>query len=48
VKRPRTERRRWRILEPAEVARVVKAFDDVRARRVYLTLTLTGLRRFEL
>ena len=48
VKRPKTIRRRWRILEPNEVARVLAAFTDERAGRVFLTLTLTGLRRFEL
>jgi integrase len=48
VKRPNTERRRWRILEPADVSRVLAAFEDMRARRIFLTLTLTGLRRFEL
>lgn len=48
VRRPKVVRRRWRILEPNEVGRVLAAFDDDRARRVFLTLTLTGLRRFEL
>jgi integrase len=48
VKRPKVERKRWRILEPAEVPRVFKAFSDGRARRVFLTLALTGLRRSEL
>jgi integrase len=41
-------RRRWRILEPAEVARVRKAFTDERAQAIFLTLVLTGMRRFEL
>jgi len=48
VERPRVQRQRWRILEPAEVLRVSKAFTDDRARRVFLTFTLTGLRRSEL
>ena len=48
VERPRVTRKRWRILEPVEVARVTKAFTDDRARRVFLTFVLTGLRRSEL
>jgi integrase len=48
VERPRQPRNRWRLLEPAEVRAVSAAFSDVRARRVFLTLTLTGLRRSEL
>src|SRR5918996_6328022 len=48
VQRPKVVRQRWRILEPHEVPRVSKAFSDDRARRVFLTLTLTGLRRSEL
>jgi site-specific recombinase XerD len=48
VQRPKVVRQRWRILEPSEVPRVSKAFSDDRARRVFLTLTLTGLRRSEL
>ena len=48
IERPKVPRRRWRILEPREVPRVAKAFSDDRARRVFLTLTLTGLRRSEL
>ena len=48
VERPRQPRNRWRLLEPAEVPAVCKAFSDARARRVFLTLALTGLRRFEL
>lgn len=48
VERPRIPRRNWRILEPAEVARVAKAFTDEQARVVFLTLVLTGIRRFEL
>ena len=48
VERPRVPRRRWRILEPAEVARLAKAFDDEQAGVMFLTLVLTGLRRFEL
>ena len=48
VRRPKVERPRWRILEPIEVPRVHKAFSDDRARRVFLTLALTGLRHSEL
>ena len=48
VQRPKVERKRWRILEPHEVPRVHKAFSDDRARRVFLTLAITGLRRSEL
>jgi integrase len=48
IERPKIPRKRWRILEPREVPRVSKAFSDVRGRRVFLTLVLTGLRRSEL
>jgi integrase len=48
IERPKTRRRRWRILQPQEVGRVANAFTDDRARRLFLTLMLTGLRRFEL
>lgn len=48
VERPRMRRRRWRILSPAEVPRVVAGFNDERARCAFLTLILTGVRRFEL
>jgi integrase len=48
VERPKLPRQRWRILEPAEVARVAQAFTDDQARAVFLTLVLTGLRRAEL
>lgn len=48
VERPKVQRRRWRILEPAEVQRVAQAFTDSRAQLVFLTLMLTGVRRFEL
>jgi integrase len=48
AERPKVIPRRWRILEPAEVARVAKAFTDEQARVVFLTLILTGIRRFEL
>lgn len=47
VERPKQPKRRWRLLEPAEVPAVSKAFTDERARRVFLTLALTGLRRSE-
>ena len=36
------------LLEPAEVARVANAFELPQDRAVFLTLHLTGLRRFEL
>jgi integrase len=45
---PKLASRRWRILEPVEVARVSKAFTDEQARAVFLTLVLTGIRRGEL
>jgi integrase len=45
---PKLARRRWRILEPAEVARVRKAFDNEQARTIFMTLVLTGVRRNEL
>jgi integrase len=48
VERPRLPRNRWRILEPSEVSRVAKAFTDDVARVMFLTLVLTGVRRFEL
>lgn len=48
VERPKIVRRRWRILQPAEVTRVAKALTDERARLAFLTLVLTGVRRFEL
>ena len=46
--RPKLPRRKWRILEPVEVARVSKAFTDEQAKTVFLTLVLTGIRRSEL
>jgi integrase len=48
AERPRTPKRKWRILEREEVARVARAFTDEQARVVFLTLVLTGLRRSEL
>ena len=48
AERPKLPKRRWRILEPVEVARVAKAFTDEQARVVFLTLVLTGVRRSEL
>jgi len=48
IRPPRVTRQRRRVLEPVEVARVLKALGDARAKRIFLTLTLTGLRRFEL
>jgi hypothetical protein len=48
AERPKLPRRRWRILEPVEVSRVLKAFTDEQAKTVFLTLVLTGIRRSEL
>jgi integrase len=49
AERPRVPRRRWRILEPVEVARVARALEaDQQARTAFLTLVVTGVRRFEL
>jgi integrase len=49
AERPRVPRRRWRILEPVEVARVAKALShDQQAHAAFLTLVITGVRRFEL
>jgi integrase len=48
VERPRRDPPRWRVLEPVEVARVARAFSEDRARAVFLTLVLTGLRKHEL
>ncbi len=48
AERPKLPRRRWRILEPAEVGRVARAFTDPQARTAFLTLVLTGVRRSEL
>ena len=48
AERPKVPARRWRILEPAEVGRVLAAFTDEQARTVFLTLVLNGVRRFEL
>jgi integrase len=48
AERPKVRRRRWRILQPNEVPRVLKAFEDEQARTMFLTLMLTGVRRFEL
>ena len=45
---PKKARRRWRILEPAEVGRILKAFTDEQDRTIFLTLVLTGIRRHEL
>jgi integrase len=48
TERPKAKRRRWRILEPVEVRQVARAFSDEQARTIFLTLILTGIRRFEL
>lgn len=48
AERPKVPKRKWRILEPAEVAAVAQAFVDEQARAVFLTLMLLGVRRFEL
>jgi integrase len=47
MERPKMTRRRWRTLEPVEVAWVAGAFDDERARAVFLVLMLTALRNSE-
>ncbi|SRR6266545_6056305 len=48
--RPKTpdHERAWRVLEPGEVSRVLKAFTDERARVIFLTSILTAMRRSEL
>jgi integrase len=48
AERPKIPSRRWRIVEPVEIGRVLKAFTDEQARAIFLTVVLTGLRRFEL
>jgi integrase len=48
AERPKIPRKRWRILEPAEVGRTAKAFTDEQARTAFLVLVLTGIRRGEL
>jgi integrase len=48
IERPRATRRRWRVLQPTEVPRVAAAFTDERAKAIFLTFVLTGLRRSEL
>jgi integrase/recombinase XerD len=45
---PKKSRRRWRILQPAEISRILKAFEDEQARTIFLTLVLTAIRRNEL
>jgi integrase len=44
---PAMPRNRWRLVKPEEVPVIAAAFTDARARRVFLTLIGTGLRRFE-
>lgn len=48
AERPKVPPFRPTILEPQEVARVLREFTDEQARIVFLTLVLTGLRRSEL
>jgi integrase len=48
VERPKARPRRWRILSTVEVPRIAREFKDERARLVFLTLILTGMRRHEL
>jgi integrase len=48
AERPKSPRRRWRILEREEVGRVAAAFTDAQARVIFLVLVLCGLRRSEL
>jgi integrase len=48
AERPKAKPKRWRILEPAEIRSVASKFTDEQARAIFLTLILTGVRRFEL
>jgi integrase len=48
VERPRVRPYKPRILTPQEVSRISRSFSDERARSVFLTLVMTGVRRFEL
>jgi integrase len=48
AERPKQPRRHWRVLTPAEIARVRVAFTDEQARTMFLTLIVTGVRRHEL
>jgi integrase len=45
---PKLARRRWRILEPAEVTKVMAEFKDAQAQTIFLTLVLTAIRRHEM
>jgi integrase len=45
---PKQGRRKWRILEPAEITLVLRSFADEQARTIFLTLVLTGIRRHEM
>ncbi len=47
AERPRLPRRNWPILEPAQVARIERAFTDEQARVAFLVLVLTAIRRSE-
>jgi integrase len=44
---PKLPKRRWRLLKPGEFTTLSRAFSDERARMIFLTLALTGLRRSE-
>jgi integrase len=48
AERPKIPRRRWRILQPAEIALVYRSFVNEQARTMFLALVLTGIRRHEL
>ena len=48
AERPKRPRRQWRILQPVEVGRVLRAFADEQARTMFLTLIVTGVRKGEL
>jgi integrase len=48
VERPKTPRRRWRLLRPAEIPVVERSFTNEQARAMFTTLVLTGVRRLEL
>jgi integrase len=45
---PKKARRSWRILEPAEVGRILAAITGEQERVIFLMLVLTGVRRHEL
>jgi integrase len=48
AERPTIPRKHWRILQPVEVARTLKAFSEEQAKTAFLVLVVTGIRRGEL